>query len=484
MSLAPGNHIINREVFEFTCPHAEHAFELQGRMNGGIQYEISSAINDIFNEFDTGGIHCRIDKLEIDLGEITFENINQLLPQKFYQQFKEKFWEVAYEKKVYNGREEKFSIQDKMNLLKEFLLTGGLPWWISKEEILSIDEILASLEEHNNQDLRLLILRHIFNDKFIERLFFQTRIELYDRLLKTIGIVLPVYPHNENEFDTISQFIPGLNKISFENNDQLSEGNLKDITVHTIRKTIAWLITKLITAEELQLSGEQIHFILKEQITDLLKNTIPANILDEIINTFINNNTSVSIKKIKEELKNELTQADTSNTREFQNRKIYIQNAGLVLIATFFSALFNELQCTEDGKFAKKEQQFKALFLLHYMCTGKTEAPEYTLQLNKILCGLNLDEPIPFSLQITEREKQETELLLIDILTHWTALKNSSVEGLRGSFLLRGGLLSFKNDHWLLQVERKGYDILLDHIPWSWTMIKLDWMETYIEVEW
>ena len=92
--------------------------------------------------------------------------------------------------------------------------------------------------------------------------------------------------------------------------------------------------------------------------------------------------------------------------------------------------------------------------------------------------------PTKMSIPIFKSEKQEAEQLLRDIIGHWAALKNSSVEALRGSFLLRDALLSYKNDHWLLQVERKGYDILLDHIPWSWQTIRFNWMKTYIEVEW
>jgi hypothetical protein len=164
--------------------------------------------------------------------------------------------------------------------------------------------------------------------------------------------------------------------------------------------------------------------------------------------------------------------------------KIVINNAGLALIATFLPALFKELQYTENGVFKNRRLQYRALFVLHFMCTGLSASPEYDLQVNKILCGLGIEDPIPFSVELTEREKQEAEQLLNDIIGHWPALKSGSIDALRGSFLLREALLSFNHGRWLLQAERKGYDILLDRIPWSWKTTKFEWMEFYIETEW
>jgi hypothetical protein len=62
--------------------------------------------------------------------------------------------------------------------------------------------------------------------------------------------------------------------------------------------------------------------------------------------------------------------------------------------------------------------------------------------------------------------------------------KSLSPEGLRQAYLQRKGVLSARNGHWLLQVERKTHDVLLERVPWSFQTIKLPWMNTLLFVEW
>jgi hypothetical protein len=125
---------------------------------------------------------------------------------------------------------------------------------------------------------------------------------------------------------------------------------------------------------------------------------------------------------------------------------------------------------------------------LHYLATGEEQAEEPALVLPKLLCGLDLDleEPIPQKLSLTPTEKQESEVLLQAIIQNWSALKNTSADGLRSGFLQRDGLLFEGNEFtpWKITIERKGQDLLLDRLPWSYTVIKLPWMSGMINVEW
>ena len=63
-------------------------------------------------------------------------------------------------------------------------------------------------------------------------------------------------------------------------------------------------------------------------------------------------------------------------------------------------------------------------------------------------------------------------------------LGKMSVPGLRGSFLLRDGVLGVRDGTWLLRVERRGYDLVLDRFPWAFDWLKLPWMEMAMRVEW
>lgn len=160
---------------------------------------------------------------------------------------------------------------------------------------------------------------------------------------------------------------------------------------------------------------------------------------------------------------------------------IYIGNAGLVLMHPFLPRFFTALGVASDDRLLRPG---RALCLLHYLATGQTIAPEYELVLPKILCNLPLDAAAESDVSLTDAELEEAAALLQAVIHHWEALRSTSADGLRGTFLLRPGKVSLRNNDWLLQVESKSFDILLDQLPWGISMIKLPWMERLLWVEW
>ena len=110
--------------------------------------------------------------------------------------------------------------------------------------------------------------------------------------------------------------------------------------------------------------------------------------------------------------------------------------------------------------------------------------PEHQLFLNKLLCGVPPFEPVANTLDLTEAERLESLELLTSVTTHWRALKNTSTEGLRTSFLQREGHVIEQFDGWRLKVARVGYDVLLDQLPWGLGLVCLPWMKFPLFVEW
>jgi hypothetical protein len=161
-----------------------------------------------------------------------------------------------------------------------------------------------------------------------------------------------------------------------------------------------------------------------------------------------------------------------------------VENAGLCLVANYLPGLFKRLGYLENKIFKNKVTASRALYLLQNMVTGKTKSGEYLLQLNKLLCGFEVEDHIIGGMRLTKDEILEVENLLHSVIENWKKLKNTSLEGFRKSFLQRKGILIEKEASWALQVERKGFDLLLNTIPWSFGIIKLPWMKKYIQVEW
>lgn len=161
---------------------------------------------------------------------------------------------------------------------------------------------------------------------------------------------------------------------------------------------------------------------------------------------------------------------------------IYVDDAGLVILHPFLQMFFEGLGIARDGALL---QPGRALHLLHYLATGQSPAPEYALTLPKILCNIPLEEPVELDIALTDREKEESIVLLQAAIRWWDALGNTSPDALRGTFLCRPGKLSVRDDgDWLLQVERQGFDVLLDRLPWGISALKLAWMEGMVWVEW
>jgi len=164
---------------------------------------------------------------------------------------------------------------------------------------------------------------------------------------------------------------------------------------------------------------------------------------------------------------------------------LYVSNAGLVILHPFLSSFFKGLDLLDDeNQFTSAETQIKAAVLLYYLQCGLEEYKEWEMPLNKILCGMATDELISDDIILNEHEKEECNLLLQSVIEYWTALKGASIEALQSTFFVREGKVTIKENHWLIQVERTGVDILLDRLPWGIGTIKLPWLKALIYIEW
>jgi hypothetical protein len=160
---------------------------------------------------------------------------------------------------------------------------------------------------------------------------------------------------------------------------------------------------------------------------------------------------------------------------------IVVSNAGLVLLAGFLPHYFDALSLHPA---ATKEDAKVAAMLLHYLATGKATAEDWELALPKVLCGLDLKEACPGSIELNETMMRESSELLNAVINYWERLGNTSIEGLRYNFLQRSGRLHLHESSAELFIAEKTEDILLQFVPWNFRMIKLPWMKCLLTVNW
>ena len=172
------------------------------------------------------------------------------------------------------------------------------------------------------------------------------------------------------------------------------------------------------------------------------------------------------------------------NNMEVPKEGLLISNSGLAIISVFLPRFFNELEMLSNGEFINDEATLRATLLTQYIISGELTFQEHELIMNKIICGVDIEKPVPESINVTIDETELAESLLHAVLSHWKTLGNTSVEGLRETFLIRPGRIFEADQSWKLEVELRSFDILLDSLPWSFSLINLPWMKKPIEVTW
>ena len=194
-----------------------------------------------------------------------------------------------------------------------------------------------------------------------------------------------------------------------------------------------------------------------------------------------------TVKQIKEALN--ITEAEEYPMEEQTESPdiLLIGNAGLCLLAAWLPRLLDLLgYLNEDKKdFKDTASKVRAVFLLQYLvCSEEKEYRETELAFNRLLVSLPMHIPLPESLELTDKEKQTAESMLAGVKANWQAMSGTSVKGFQENFILRTGRLEQQEEKWLLTVDNKTIDILLDTVRWGFRQIRFPWLKKYIQVVW
>lgn len=163
---------------------------------------------------------------------------------------------------------------------------------------------------------------------------------------------------------------------------------------------------------------------------------------------------------------------------------LFVANAGVVLIAPFLQRLFERLDLVVDKQFVGVPAAERAVALIQYAVTAQSQAAEPLLVLNKLLCGLPLQAPVPREAQLAAQEREAVDGLLLAAIGHWGALGRTSLAGLRQTFLQREGRLEHRGEAWHLEVQPQTFDMLIDRLPWGFSTVRFPWMREVLHVQW
>jgi hypothetical protein len=169
---------------------------------------------------------------------------------------------------------------------------------------------------------------------------------------------------------------------------------------------------------------------------------------------------------------------------------IWVGDAGQVLLAAYAERLFKQQRLIEEGRFIDPMAQARAVQCLQTLCHGPGPVDETQTALSRLLCGVQPAELLPEVEPLSADTVTLLEQLLQAVIAHWKAVGHTSVAGLRETFLQREGRLqrdktpADEPPRWRLRVKTRGFDVLLDRLPWSFQTIRLPWMQGALHVEW
>lgn len=168
---------------------------------------------------------------------------------------------------------------------------------------------------------------------------------------------------------------------------------------------------------------------------------------------------------------------------------VFVSAAGVVLLSAFLPRMVESLGWLikddhQKPRFRDAVAVGRTCHLIHWLAHEKPITHEHELALPKVLCGVPLSTVVDLEFQPTDEERSETSKVLRSALRAAPVFSGTSVGGLRQTFLQRDGKLSQKSDKWVLTVQRKTVDILLDQVPWSFSVVVCPWMKTPLHVLW
>jgi hypothetical protein len=163
---------------------------------------------------------------------------------------------------------------------------------------------------------------------------------------------------------------------------------------------------------------------------------------------------------------------------------IAVANAGVVILGPYLPELHRRCGLLEGKVFRDFAAADRAVHLLQFLVDGNSRPSEQVLGLNKIMCGLAPAVAVTPHVELTDEEQRYAQSLLENVVQRWPRGGAPSVAGLRGSYLSRPGRLERPEKDWLLKVERRGWDVLLSELPWSFSTLAHAWMPEPLHVDW
>jgi len=531
-------HIIKRQVIELKVQGAASTARtqpLQDEISRIHRQRLIPLIDKSLTEMSDPDKLYRIESLELDIGAIDPQHLEEDLVEKVRNALRRELAsQIGIQKRGTGATRQSPRTNSHLELFEFFARTGNLPWWAEASNPQLLAENVKYLLRDSPQALRPLVQELVRKPFARQRMVNQYTDE---QLLELIGLLVPAYKLSSiSTYQALIRILQKTKAASGRQTFQLRrilwnnlllvaslggqeytslqdfyQAALKRVAIELgiISKTFIVEMQQVLTDDKsiletaTQTIADQILQLLKPEKKEDDLSWDESTGLRQLPSIETNNKTAVDAstqaitpQKLFSTESNDhavvptLTgksadQAEARIDSRFSEAdEVYVTNAGLVILCPFLENFFAHVNLLEAKQFKDRAAEHRAVGLLQVLAMQESISPEYLLPLNKILCGLEVEEVFDFGAPLLDSEAEECERLLEAVIAQAPILHDMSTTGFRGSFLLRAGMLSIRDGQWLLRVEKETYDVVLERFPWSWQWIKLPWMDAPLRVEW
>lgn len=448
-------HQIKRVVFDFQFSDETTAFGARKKIETLFHSDCLPVLESVFEAHVPSGSFYHIPRLEIDLGTLNLEHIETadlagILSRQLVPQIKE----VSSE--GFLPIDAALSCRDTFI---HFLNTGTWPCPTVFEDVYELERSTRDLLPSEFSEVMDELLLVLTEEVASLRLVYQFNSSFVN------GIIDQLIQRMKNVF-TFDSFVSArlkhvLGRVSSLREKAFFIQNLASALSHKFTPELEQEFKKTLDVI-LQEKDGQVEFSLG-------KNTwFPSQAA-----TKDKRKTAISNRKF------------SSECEENVQEEVFTSYAGVVLLHPFLCRFFQNLHLlNEKNRFESLDAQEHAIHVLHFLASGMEHLEEPKTCLLKVLCGFSLAGPLKRDRTIADREKEEAQALLLAVIGHWAKLKKTSAHGFCQEFLQREGKFEIRDSEYHLMVEQRSIDILLSSLPWSYSIIRLPWMEVPLRVDW
>lgn len=493
------DHIIQKVFVEISVNNKEKALSIKEDISSFLSIDVFPEIEKYINalEYKLDDHTLQIPRLELNL-DVKRSSLNAELKDKIAQLFKDELSEIT---KPIDKSDQETESDSKAYLVDNqekaiqtfiyFLEKGNMPWWNSSTNGIAFLEpaVFNTLIVNSNFQKKIIsvfskpnVQERIINQLSDEQIAQLCLSVLKNRELKinlNVDIIQYISKLNHAERQIVWRLV--LNVLSQHLSS--SNVNLREYLLQQIVKieSVSTVFSKTKNKHEnLKTVVKIFPFIKEDEILENIEGI--KNNPKEKSEKFENSKTlKETIHQKNETFYKNLSQDDDNELSQDDGQ--YVQNAGLILIHPFIKTFFEHCDLI-DLKTQQLINPELCAHLLHYIATGKTNAPEYDMVFEKFLCNIPMHQTINKHIKLSRKHKTQAKNVIESVQHNWSSMKKSSVALLQNEFFQRPGKLVVTDHDYTLTIEQKTQDILLKNLGWGLGLVKLPWKKKFMFVNW